>query len=1047
MKSLNLIIKRPTIVVVMFVILVGAGILSVGRLKQELFPRMEMPLIAVSTVYPGASPEEVESSVSKKIEDAVSSLENIDEISTTSMEGFSYVIVKLKDGTDANISAQNAQRKVTAIRSDLPMTVREPSVDVFDVNDMPVMTLSATADMDDAELYDRVKNEVAPLLEQIQGVARVNLLSGREREIKVDIDGQRLAAYGLSMSDVSNILNYSNTDFPAGKITDGERQALIRLSGKFKTTKDIENIVLKTLSGGSVVKVSDIGMVYAGQKDVERITRYNGVNAIGISIQKQLDANTVAVSGDVRKVIARATDKFQDRGLTFLVAYDSSDFTIEATKSVVEDLLMAILFVALAMLLCLHSMRNALIVMVAIPVSLISTFTFMYLAGASLNLMTLMGLSLVIGILVDDSIIVIENIHRHLEMGKTKVQATLDGVREIGGSIITLTLVLVVVFLPVMFLGGLMGGFLGQFSLVIAVAALISLLVSLTVIPSLTIRFGKLETVHTKTVWGKFVKWLEDALDSIGLKMRDLLKWSLNHKAATIGTTFLLFISSVSLLVTGVIGTEFMDAGDRGEFYVTLKMPKDATIEQTNLTALQVEELLKQQPLITSVFTQVGVENNGSVEANRAEIKIGMVAYEKRNVSDREYARQIKLFLRRHIVDAEVTTVPTSLFGGSDDSPISIYVMGDDVDEILAASSLIMDSLKKIPGISDLKISVEAGSPEVVVVLNREKMARLNVSQQAVGEVLNYSFAGNTDIKFREGNNEYDINIRLDRYNRKGKADIENLTIINNEGSEVKLKQLAVITESESPSRLERYNRTSSATISSMVVDRPSGDVGDDVLKTIESLRLPDAIQIKYAGDMENQDEGFGDLGTVMMISVLLVYLLMVLLYNSYLYPLVIIFSVPLAIVGVFYTLGLTGTPLGIITMLGIVILIGLVSRHGILVVDFINLQLAQGVAIKEALLEAASRRFRPILLTTVSTVVGMIPIAMAHGAGAEWKNSLGWVLIGGLVSSMFLSLIIIPLVYYGFYRALSQRYKHRSSTSLIILCIVSLFEILCVSV
>jgi HAE1 family hydrophobic/amphiphilic exporter-1 len=1001
----------------MFIILVGAGILSVGRLKQELFPRMEMPLIAVATVYPGANPEEVESSVSRKIEDAVSSLENIDEISTSSMEGFSYVIVKFKDGTDANISAQNAQRKVTAIRSDLPMTVREPSVDVFDVNDQPIMTISATADMDDAELYDIIKNEVSPLFEQIQGVARINLLSGREREIQVDIDERRLAVYGLSMSDISNILNYSNTDFPAGKITDSEKQVFIRLSGKFKSTEDIENVVLKTLPDGSAVKVSDIGTVYDGQKDVERIARYNGVNAIGISVQKQMEANAVSVSGDIRRVIERATDRFQDRGLTFQVAYDSSDFTIDATKSVVEDLIMAIIFVALAMLLCLNSVRNALIVMVAIPVSLISTFAFMYLAGASLNLMSLMGLSLVIGILVDDSIIVIENIHRHLEAGKTKVQATLDGVREIGGSIVTLTLVLVVVFLPMMFLSGIMGAFFGQFSLVVAAASLVSLLVSLTIIPSLTVCFGKLETVNTKTVWGKSVKWLEKSLDSIGLKMRNLLKWSLNHKAATIGTTLLLFISSVSLLVTGVIGTEFIDAGDRGEFYVTLKMPKDATIEQTNLITLQAEELLRQQPLITSVFTQVGVENNGSVEANKAEIKIGMVAYEKRNVSDREYARQIKLFLRQNIIDAEVTTVPTSLFGGSDDSPISIYVMGDDVDEILSASSLIMDSLKKIPGISDMKISVEAGSPEVAVSLSREKMARLNVSQQAVGEALNYSFAGNTDAKFREGNNEYDINIRLNRYNRKGKADIENLTIINGEGSEVKLKQLAAITESESPSRLERYNRTGSVTISSMVVGRPSGDVGADVLKAVESLNLPDAIQIKYAGDMESQDEGFGDLSMVMMIAVLLVYLLMVLLYNSYLHPLVIIFSVPLAVIGVFYTLGLTGTPLGIITMLGIVILIGLVSRNGILVVDFINQQLAQGVAIKEALLEATSRRFRPILLTTVSTVVGMIPIAIAHGAGAEWKNGLGWVLIGGLVSSMFLSLIIIPLVYYGFYR------------------------------
>ncbi|GHV19990.1 multidrug ABC transporter [Bacteroidia bacterium] len=1028
MKLLNLIIKRPTIVVVMFAILVGAGLLSMGRLNQELFPRIESPIIAITTVYPGANPEEVESSVSKKIEDAVAFLENIKEIRTSSMEGLSYVVVTFKDGTDANISAQNAQRKVSAIRSDLPIAVREPSVDIFDINDLPIMTLSVTANLDDTKLYDIAKNDVAPLFEQIQGVARINLMSGREREIQIDIDEKRLATYGMSISEVSSILNYSNADFPAGKLMDGEKQVFIRLSGKFQSIADIENIILKTLPDGSIVKVSDIAYVYDGEKDIETITRYNGVNSIGISVQKQPDANTVNVSGEIREAIAHIENEYKDDELSFQIAYDGSDFTVEATNSVVKDLFMAILFVALAMLLCLHSIRNALIVMVAIPVSLISTIAIMYLVGASFNLMTLMGLSLVIGILVDDSIIVIENIHRHLEMGKSKVQATLDGVREISSSIITLTLVLVVVFVPMIFINGMMGSLFGQFSWVIAAASLISLLVSLTIIPSLTVRFGKLEIINTKTMLGRFARWVENSLDAFGLKMKGLLKWSLSHKLITFGAAILLFVSSVGLVAVGIIGTEFIEAGDRGEFYVWLKMPKDASIEQTNLVTLQTEQLLKQQPLITALFATVGVEENGSVESNKAQINVKMVDYDKRNVSDREYARQIKLFLQQHIVDAEVTTVPVDFFGGSDNAPIELFVMGDNMDEILSASSLIMDNMNKIPGITDMKISVEAGNPEVNVTLNREKMARLGVSQLSVGEALNYAFTGNTDIKFRDNDREYDINIRLDKYNRKSKSDIENLTIINNEGAEIKLKQIANIAESESPTRLERYNRTSAVTIGSMVVGRPSGDVGEEVQKAIEDLNLPASIQIKYGGDMENQEEGFGDFATIMIISLVLVYLLMVLLYNSYAHPFVIILSIPLAVIGVFFTLGLSMTSLGIITMLGIVILIGLVSRNGILVVDFINQQLEQGVAIKEALLEATSRRFRPILLTTISTVVGMIPIAIAHGAGAEWKNGLGWVLIGGLISSMFLSLVIIPLVYYLFYR-LQEKLSRKKKT------------------
>lgn len=1017
MKLLNLIIKRPTIIVVTFIILVGAGLLSFGRLSQELFPKIDMPIITVATIYPGASPEEVESSLSKKIEEAIASLENIDEINTLSMEGFSYVIVALKEGTDANITAQNAQRKVTAIRSELPMTVREPSVDVFDINDQPIMTLSATANLNDAQLYDMIKNEITPMFEQVQGIARINLIGGREREIQVDIDEQRLSAYGLTIAEISQTLDASNADFPAGKINDGEKQVRIRLSGKLKSIEDIANIVLKTLPDGSIVKVSNVAKIYDGEKDIEALTRYNGVNSIGISVQKQPDANAVKVSKEIQKIVSSVENKYTDASLSFSIAHDSSEFTIEATDSVIKDLFMAILFVAIAILLILHSVRNSLIVMVSIPISLISTFSVMYLTGSTLNLMTLMALSLVIGILVDDSIVVIENIHRHLETGKNRMQATLDAIQEIGGSILTLTLVLVVVFLPMTFLSGMVGGFFGQFSLVIAASALISLLVSVTVIPLLTSKYGKLEVIKTSSIPGRFVKWVENTLDNFGLKMKNLLQWSLNHKLITFGITIALFISSISLVALGVVGTEFMEAGDRGEFFVKLKLPKDATIEQTNLLTLQTEEILRQQPLVTSLFTTVGIEEYGTPQSNKAEIQIKIVDYNKRTITDKEYARQIKLLLQNHIIGAEISSVPVSLMGDGDNAPIEFYVMGTDMDEIISQSARIMEALKKVPGISDLSISVETGNPEITIMLNREKMARLGISQQAVGEALNYAFTGNTNIKFRENNREYDINIRLDKFNRKSKTDIENYTIINNEGEEVKLKQIASIIESESPSRLERHNRTSSVTISSMAVGRPSGDVGTDVITAIDGLQLPESIQVEYAGDMKEQEEGFGDLGVVMMISLVLVYLLMVLLYNSYLDPFVILLSIPLSIIGVFFALGLAMEPMSILSMVGIVILIGLVARNAILVVDFTNQLRQQGMEIKNALLEATAQRFRPILMTTLSTIVGMLPIAIAQGPGAEWKNGLGWVLIGGLVSSMFLSLIVIPLVYYILHR------------------------------
>ncbi|MDR2844246.1 MAG: efflux RND transporter permease subunit [Candidatus Symbiothrix sp.] len=1023
MNLLKTIINRPTIVVVLFTVLLGFGLFSYNRLSQELFPKMEFPVITITTVYSGAGPEEVESSVSKKIEDAVASLENIKNINTSSMEGFSYIVVEFKDGTDINVTAQNAQRKVNAVRSDLPLMVREPSVDIFDMNELPIMNLSATANLDEAQLYDLMKNDIQPLFECIPGVARINLIGGREREVQVNINEQRLAAYDLSIVEVSNILIMSNTDYPTGKINDNGNQVFIRLSAKYQNLKDIENLVVKTFDDGSVVKVSDIAFVSDGEKDVMTIYRYNGVNSIGLSVQKQLDANAMTVSGEVKNQIVQIEEQYKDKGLIFQIPRDSSDFTLAATHSVIEDLLMAILFVAAAMLLFLHSFRNSLIVMIAIPTSLITIFAVMYLTNCTLNLMTLMALSLVIGILVDDAIVIIENIHRHLEMGKTKIQATLDGVKEIAGSVVTLTLVLAVVFVPMAFVEGMAGMFLREFSIVVASATLVSLLISITIIPVLSSRFSTLETISSKNIFGKFVHWFENLINGFSLQMKNLLQWSLSHKLIVFGITTLLFISSIGLVATGFVGTEFISSGDVGEFYVDLKLPKDATVEQTNLVTLQAEELLKQQDLVTSIFSTVGMEENGQAQANKSQISVKMTAYKDRKVTAEDYAHQIKLLLQRYIVDAEVTTMPGSIMGDADEAPIQIFILGNNLDSIFTASGQIAEALRKIQGTSDLQISVEAGNPEITITLNREKMARLSVSQSGLGEALNNSFAGNTDAKFRDNNKEYDIGIRLDASNRKSKADIGNFTIINSAGEEIKLKQIATIAESESPTKLERRNRSNSLTISSQVIGRPSGDVGDDVTAAIKNLNLPSSVQIVYGGDMENQAEGFGSLLTAIVTSLLLVYLILVLLYNSYLYPFAILFSIPLAIIGVFYTLGLTMQAFGFLSLLGIIILIGLVSRNAILVVDFAIQLKNKGVEVKEALLQATQQRFRPILMTTISTVVGMVPIAIAKGSAAEWKNGLGWVLIGGLLSSMFLSLIIVPLVYY-----LLERMKEKFS-------------------
>jgi HAE1 family hydrophobic/amphiphilic exporter-1 len=579
MNIIKLSIIRHTFVVVICVVLVFFGISSYTELNRELFPKITQSAVAVNTVYPGAGPFEVENAVTIKIEDAVSSLEGVDNVSSISMENFSLVTVQLKTGIDVDLTLQNAQRMVNAIRSTLPDNVEEPIINDFNINDFPIMTIGFTAKMDEPAFYDLINKEVKPTLERISGVARVNLIGGQEREIQVNINEERMSAYGLSILEVVNTLTTSNLDYPTGKIKNDNEQLLMRLQGKYRSINDIENVILRDIPDGTVVKIKDIAEVADTHKEPETISRVNGIPSIGITIQRSSDANTVNVSQAVLETLELEKSSNQAYELNYTIAANSSEFTLEASRSVMKDLAIAILLVAFTMLLFLHSIRNSVIVTIAIPISLVSTFIFIYLLGFSLNLMSLMGLTLVIGILVDDAIVVIENIHRHLEMGKSKVQAAYEGLSEISGTIVSITLVLVVVFIPISLTQGIISDLFRQYALTMAIATLFSLFVSFTVVPLLSSRFGKLETFNPDKPIGKFVTGFEVLLTNVAGIFSNLLNWSFSHKLLVFGITILATIGPLSLAGFGFIGSEFAPSGDQGQFILKIELPRDATLE------------------------------------------------------------------------------------------------------------------------------------------------------------------------------------------------------------------------------------------------------------------------------------------------------------------------------------------------------------------------------------------------------------------------------------------------------------------------------------
>ncbi|MET1055284.1 MAG: efflux RND transporter permease subunit [Pedobacter sp.] len=1031
MKLTEISIKRPSLVIVVFTVLTLMGLLSYFSLSYELLPKFSNNVVSISTIYPGASPSEVENTVTKKIEDAVSSMENIKKLNAVSYESLSVVTITLNDKANVDLSLNEAQRKVNSILADLPTDVKTPSLNKFSLDDLPVITMSASARMDDAAFYDLIDKRIAPIISRVTGVAQVNLVGGQEREIEVSLDAGKLQGYGLSVPQVQQSILTSNLDFPTGSVKTQEQDILIRLSGKYKNVDELRNLVVSTGKDGAQIRLGDIADVRDAQKEVEKLARIDRKGAIAVQIIKQSDANAVEVSKGVHKAIDKLMQDYKSNDLKIVIANDSSIFTLESADAVIHDLVLAIILVAFVMLFFLHSIRNALIVMVSIPASLIATFIGMSLLGYTLNLMSLLGLSLVVGILVDDAIVVLENIYRHMEMGKNKVRAAYDATSEIGFTVVSITLVIVVVFFPIAISTGLVSNILRQFCVVVIIATLLSLFSSFTIVPLLSSRFGKLEKIEGKNIFGKFILWFEAQLRKFTIWITSILTWSLANKGKTILLVVVLFLGSCSLIPMGYIGTEFFPKSDKGEFLVQVELPKDASIEQTNLITQKAEAFLSKKPEIIQLITTVG-QSSGDFGASQAtayksEINVKLVERDKRADNSSIYATKVSRELARYLVGAKVKTVPISILGIAENAPIELVVMGSDLDSAMKYAEGAKAVLAKIKGSAELKLSVEGGSPEINVQVDRDKMAALGLTLQTVGATMQTAFSGNTDGKFRKGEYEYDINIRYQDFNRKNIDDVSNLIFVNSEGKQVKLTQFAAITQGAGPSQLERRDKSTSVSVRAQSIGRPTGTIVAEFqqqlldLEKSGKLRKPVGVSYVWAGDAENQGDGFGTLGIALLASIILVYLIMVALYDSFVYPFVVMFSIPLSVIGALLALSLTNNALNIFTILGLIMLIGLVAKNAIILVDFTNQMKAEGKTTHEALILANHARLRPILMTTIAMVIGMMPIALASGAGAEWKNGLAWVIIGGLLSSLFLTLIVVPVMYQIFDRMLDR--------------------------
>ncbi|MFT5252713.1 MAG: multidrug efflux pump subunit AcrB, partial [Flavobacteriales bacterium] len=779
---------------------------------------------------------------------------------------------------------------------------------------------------------------------------------------------------------------------------------------------ELRNLIVSS-KNGIQVRLQDIADVQDSQKIAEKIARIDQKSAIILQIVKQSDANAVAVSEQLVKTIATLENDYKANEVKLDIAKDSTVFTLEAADSVIHDLLIAVVLVALVMLFFLHSIRNSLIVMISIPASLIATFIGIYLLGYTLNLMSLLGLSLVVGILVDDAIVVLENIYRHMEMGKNRIRASYDGTAEIGGTVTSITLVIVVVFLPIALSSGLVSNIITQFCMTVVISTLLSLLASFTIIPWLSSRFGKLEHIEGNNLFGKTILGFESLLTRFTNWVTVILEWCLNHYIKTILVVVVLFFSStVGLVGGGFIGGEFFAASDSGEFLVQIELPKDASLERTNFMTQKAEAFLKTQEYVYSQITTVGQTSEGmggtQATAYKAEIDVKMIEQSERTDDASVYAAKMKRKLEKVLVGAKVKTVPVGILGTAEDAKLGLIVTGPNVESAMKFAKLAQAELRKIPGTTEIKLTVEDGNPEINVQVDRDKMAALGLTLQTVGMTMQTAYSGNTDGKFRAGEYEYDINIKYNAFDRKNITDVSNLIFTNSMGQQIKLSQFATITEGSGPSKLERRDKTASVTVQGQNIGVSAGTIVTQWQEKLDKLEKPTGVSYIWGGDQENQSEGFGTLGIALLAAIILVYLVMVGLYDSFIHPFVVLFAIPLSFIGAMLALALTNNSLNIFTILGIIMLIGLVCKNAIMLVDYTNQRRAAGETIRTALIQANHARLRPILMTTIAMVFGMFPIALASGAGAGWKNGLAWVIIGGLISSLFLTLIIVPVIY-----------------------------------
>ncbi len=1014
-------IERPLTVLMGILALVLLGAVSYTYLKIDRLPPITFPVIFVTTTYQSAAAQDVEQLLTEPIEDALAGLSGVETITSTSSEGRSQVRVQLYAGSDPNMAALDVERRIARIRSRLPSDANDPIVRKADPNETPVMNVAlAGAPLD--QLFDIADRQIQPGLQSVLGVSSVSVTGGIEREVQVRIDQSKLAAYNISATQVNTAIASGNVATTVGTSQQGPSLLNIRVVGNFQGPQDLQYIVVAQLPAGPVY-LKDVAAVDDGYKEVRQVQRFNGQPAVGLSVVKASDANALQVADGVRAQLAKL-EPLLPHGAAFYVTNDTSVFTRRSLEAVQVDLGLAVLFVGLITLIFLHQWRNVLIILLSIPTCVFGTFLVMYALGFSLNLMTLMAIALMIGILVDASIVVIENIHRHHQMGASPWEAALKGRNEIGMATLAIAAADIVVYVPIAFMPGFEGQLFRQYGLTVVVATILSVLVSFTLTPMLASRWLRHEE-ENHSPWARLGRWWDRGFDRFAAMLERTVPVAIKARWLVVLVSLGLVGASLLLIQTRMVGLEYAPAEDDNNFSVNILAPPGTSLDGIERSTRQVEAALEKIPEVKNVFTSITVPGglNSFASGTRANIAVELVTKHDRNRSVTEVIGDIRR-LGREVAGVRILpSVSSPLPGGGGTGNLSVNISGPELETLNQIVDGVMETAARIPGLTDLRANNDTGTPELHIQLDGIKMAQLNVTAQQVNDALRTTLGGRVVSVLRPtGKLQQDVTVIARDTTRTDVQNLSNIPIrggaslntatANTAQPVVTLGQVATVTYGTGPVEIQRTNRNRTFEVNATAVGRPLGDVAADLQSLIESTDRPAGYSVTPGRSVNRFNTAIAALGAALAMALLLEYMLLVALYESWFYPLTLMLSVPLGLVGSIFGLWITGNTINMFSIIGLIMAFGLVAKNGILLVDYANTLRARGVERTQALAEATRARLRPILMTSATMVGGMFPLAMKLEAGAESRAPMAVVVIGAILTSTVLAVLVIPAVY-----------------------------------